>query len=180
MRLIVIITAGVITATGCKRAPTRDGPVSRDLINARFEEGTKHWKCAFGERAGKAQENEGINNTACIKLPVGPDNQIDCFSQAIESLDASECQASAYVRATGADINARIRLECTDPDQFGNDENYGQLAEVDSQVCPPNGQWTLLSATVTIPKKTKYIRVFASVDGTDGAAWFDDFQVSRR
>jgi len=180
VRLILATLVGVVLVSGCDRAPKHHVPVTRDLMNARFEEGSDHWLFAHDEHLGKAQKNGGINNSGCVVLTVASNQRFDCLLQAIMPLGASQCQASAYAKVIGTSIEAQIRLECIDPDQYDNEQSYGQLAAADSEVCPVNGEWVLLTATVAIPKKTKHIKVYAGVDGTDGVAHFDDFQVTRR
>lgn len=108
LRLILATLVGVVLVSGCDRAPKHHVPVTRDLMNARFEEGSEYW---------------------------------------------------LFVH---------------------NEQSYGQLAAADSEVCPVNGEWVLLTATAAIPRETEHIKVYACADGTDGIAHFDDFQVTRR
>ncbi len=178
MRITCLLISS-LAFVGCRDHPAADVPVRRDLINERFETGAASWKFVLEEAAGKVQPGEGINGSACAVLTIASDHQIDCFSQALDPLDASQLEISAYVRASG-DVEAQLRLECIDPSQFDNARNYGQLAEANSQVCATDGQWHLLTTKIEIPARAKYVQIFGCASGTNGVAYFDDFSVVRQ
>ena len=178
MRIVAFLICLLVVA-GCRGEPVLDVPVTQDLVNARFENGAIGWKFAADQSNGKIKPQEGILGSYCAALTLGPHQQYDCFSQAVRPMHASTLDASVYVRASGQ-AKAWLRLECIDPDQYDNLHNYGQLAEANSQPCPTDGQWHLLTAQIRIPKRTQHVRVFGYANGTNGIVYFDDFNIVRK
>ena len=177
--IITIMVMCILFIAGCRDNPVVDIPVTLDLVNARFENDADGWHFAFDDANGKIQPREGITGSKCVVITLGPNNQFDCFSQAVIPMKASSLEVSAYVRVSGL-AKAYLSLECDDPAQFDNPENYGQLGDADSQPCPSDGKWHLLTTEVQIPKRTQNIRVWGCVRGSEGVAFFDDFNVVRR
>ncbi len=85
------------------------------LANSSFEQEATAWHFYFNESDGKVVKGEGVMDSSCAKLVVGPKQQLDGFSQWIAPLDSQTMKFTGAVAAEGSDFRAYLYIECLNP-----------------------------------------------------------------
>jgi hypothetical protein len=183
-----LIAVGVVLllfkGTSCdpfkKSKPKLTGPFSIAVVNGDFEAinvptGWQFYTNDAGMVEGAIAAGVGRDGSRGAMLEAKPDSQHQSILQQLVLPENSRLVLSAWASADGPDVNAKILIECLDNHDASEENQYGQLAYVESAMVRGGTPWARLEVKVTVPPGTDVVQIRGFAEGTNGTVYFDDF-----